>query len=529
MSRPLQRIFRRSTQPTGVAKIGSSHPRNRWVIFFVAWAALSLMSAAWSIATPISGAPDEPAHIIKAASVVRGEFIGKNSNIGQQVHVPAYIAFTQAQTCFAYDPRATANCSPVITGDEWKAVTSATSAGLYNPTYYMLVGWPSLIDHNSSGIYYMRIASGIVSSAFLAATLMMIYTWRRRMLPVLGFAVAATPMVFFLNGVVNPNSLETAGTLAAFVGVMSIVRSPVRRLLLERSVIVLISAAIAVNTRGLSPLWVGVAVLTPFILASRGQIRELARQTAIRAAVIGVALATAAALVWIVLSNSLGAGLTATSDTATGLGVGASPLRGFAQIFAGTYDYGQGVVGVFGWLDTPAPSAVFFTWAALIGSLALLSFVSLRGKAQTLSLTLMSGLLLLPPVIQAIYVHGGGIVWQGRYALPLYVCVAVGLAALLADRIPRIDRTVQKRLVGLVVVLWAVAQIYAFAFALKRYGVGASGQSWKRLLTDPDWSPPGGTILSLALCLVTFILGAVLLHRLAVTTLSTKSSASLHD
>ena len=490
--------------------------RSHWMIFGLAWLVIFLMSATWAIATPIGGAPDEPAHLIKAASVARGLFLGTTTANGQLVHVPAYVAYTPAQTCYARNEQVTAACSAPLKGDPGTIVDSVTTAGLYNPLYYMLVGWPTLLVHNDVGIYLMRLASALLSSLFLAAALMMISTWKRQLLPLLGFAVATTPMVFFLNGVVNPNSVETTATLAVFVGVISMIRSPKPGLTLQRSMIVLVSAAVAVNMRGLSPLWVAIALLAPFILTSREQIATISRSTAVRAAVIGVLVATAAAMYWTVISNSLGAGINDPNHSIAVPGVGGSPIRGFAQIFVGTFDYGQGLVGVFGWLDTPAPAAVFFTWSALIGGLVLASVVALRGRALILALVLTGGLVLLPALTQAAYITGGGIIWQGRYALPLFVCVMVGLATLLSDRMTAVETRGKNRLVWLVLSGWTLAQVFALAFTLKRYGVGAVGTSWKRFLLTPEWSPPGGTILGLVACVVIFIGGSYLFGRLAL-------------
>lgn len=499
----------------------------RWRVFVVAWVLLSSLAVCWSIATPISGAPDEPAHIIKAAAVARGELTGKPSSTGQIVHVPRYIAYTPALTCYAFHPQVLPTCSAALTGDQWKTVTSTTTAGLYNPTYYALVGWPSLIFHDASGVYAMRIVSGLISSLFLAVTLMMIWTWKRRWLSVLGFAAATTPMVFFLNGVVNPNSLETTATLAAFTAVLSIVRSPHPRLLTERAAIATVSAAVAVNMRGLSPLWVAIAVLAPFLLASWSETRVLAKKLEVRVAVTVIAIATVAAVVWIALSNSLAAGLTAPQTAVSGLGVGASPLRGFEEIFIGTFDYGQGIVGEFGWLDTPAPTPVFFVWSALIAALFVAGVVFLRGRSLVFALTLIGGIILLPPLTQAIYITGGGIIWQGRYALPLFVCVVVGLAKLLAEQMPELTGSAHRRLVGAVLTAWGLAQFYSFAVALKRYAVGASATSWKKLLVDPTWSPPGGTILVLSATAVAVVATTIMLKQLARDSATETQTAGL--
>jgi hypothetical protein len=493
---------------------------SRWRVFFIAWVVISALSATWAISTPISAAPDEPAHLVKAASVARGEFVGVSdgSPDGQKVTVPAYVAYSYAQTCYARNEQVTANCSPAETGDVGAMVESRTTAGLYNPVYYLLVGWPSLIFHNATGIYAMRIVSGILASLFLAVALMLISTWRRRRIPTLGFAVAATPMVFFMNGVVNPNSLETTATLAAFTGVLTIVTQKSAPLFVERTVLVIVSAALAVNARGLSPLWVAFALLAPFLLASWPDIRELARRRVIQIGFGVIVVAAIAAVGWILYSEVAGAGSGGQSLAyQEESGVGSSPLRGFEQILIGTFDFGQGMIGVFGWLDTAAPSVVFFVWSAFIAVIFAVAIIALRRRALLFSIVLTAALVLLPAVLQAIYIHTGGIVWQGRYGLPLLVCVIVGWAAVISDRFPDVPRAMATRFTVLVLVAWGAAQAYAAAFALKRYSVGAFGTAapWTKVIRSPLWNPPGGTVLALALIALTVAALAVFLYRIA--------------
>ena len=73
------------------------------VAFFTAWIALSLMSIAWAFASPLGSGPDEPAHLIKAASVVRGELVGPQGDTGNIVDVPAAVAWTATQDCYRFD------------------------------------------------------------------------------------------------------------------------------------------------------------------------------------------------------------------------------------------------------------------------------------------------------------------------------------------------------------------------------------------------------------------------------------------
>ena len=479
--------------------------------FGIAWLVLSLLAALWAIATPIGAAPDEPAHLIKAASVVRGQLVGEHGANGQVVQVPKYIAFTPAQTCYAFDGNITADCVPGVTGDPTEIVDSSTTAGLYNPLYYAIVGWPSLIAADSSGIYAMRLVSGVVTSAFLAAGFWLIAGWRRRVIPILGYLTAVTPMVLFLNGTVNPNALEIGATLAAFVGVLTVVREPddTRRVV---PIIVLVSAAIAANMRGLSLLWLAIALLSPFLLVGLDRIRDLLRVRWVLIALIGTAAAAIAALIWVLGSNSLGSAISDPEPVTNAPGVGTSPILGFAWTISSTFLYGQELVGLFGWLDTPAPAYVYFTWSALVGGLLLGAFVLLRGRVLALVLGLTALVIVLPAVVQGIYIEDGGVVWQGRYILPLFVCLVIAAAAALGDVI-ELPGSSATRLLWIVLGAWVLAQWLAFTWALKRYSAGLDS-GWLEILS-PRWQPPGTTVgLTLGFALLLGAGGAALILAL---------------
>jgi hypothetical protein len=465
-------------------------------VFILSWVLFALISAAWSIATPLGASPDEPAHLIKAASVARGKFIGTPTPIGEVVRVPAYAA--DELTCFAFHADITAACAKPMAGDPGRLVNAATTAGFYNPVYYLLVGWPSLIAHGTGGIFAMRIVSGILVSLFLALSLTLIARWRRPALPLIGFAAAVTPMTLFLAGTVNPNSLEIAATLTAFVGVLTIAREQASTRFAAVSAIVFVSASIAANMRGLSLLWLAFALFSPFVLVSRRRIAELLNVRAVRRAIAGTAVAAVFAAIWLVATNSLGASVaglgSATQSVSAVPGTGSSPANGFVWTLSETLDYAHGIVGSFGWLDTPAPNLVDFIWSLLAGGLLLFGLILFRRRSMLLAAILLAAVLLLPAVLQAIYIHAGGVIWQGRYILPLFVCLMVALGSGLGQRI-RLPRPVQAKLVSVVLVLWGVAQVASFATVLKRYAIGLNS-GWLTIL-HPEWSPPGGVIVSL--------------------------------
>ncbi len=471
-----------------------------WRPFLIVWALLAALSVCWSFTTPISASPDEPAHLVRAASVARGEWVGMPSPAGNVVTVPRYIANSQRETCFAFHPELSAGCVTPNPGGPGESVRATTTAGLYNPLYYLAVGWPSLLFHDDAGIYVMRVVSGILTTLFAALAFAVLWTLPRRLLTILGFAAAMTPALLFLSGSVNPSGLEATTVLALFAATLAIVLDPDSSArpgrLPGRAAIVAVAGAVAVNTRGLSPLWVLAAIAVPLILADRTLLRGVfsRRATWITVAVLG--LATAGAFAWTLGSNSLLNAVNHPEATSQHFpGIGTNPLSGFWITLTRTVEYAHGVIGLFGWLDTPAPPEVFFVWATLIGALLLAASSVLRGRRLVFALVLLLAYVLLPPIVQGAYITGGGIIWQGRYAIPLFLCLVVGVSAVLDTALRlRAGLAWWHRLSAIAVVALAASHLYAFENTLRRYAVGAEGSLKVMLVGTPPWSPPGGVL-----------------------------------
>lgn len=479
--------------------------------FLVSWALLTALCLCWGFATPISGSPDEPAHIVRAASVVRGEWVGPASSTGNIVTVPAYIARTQAVTCFAFNPAVDADCGIAEPADPDADVRSTTTAGLYNPLYYLAVGWPTLLLHDTSGIYAMRAISALLTALFLAFAFAITTTLPQRRLAILSYALALTPMMLFLGGTVNPNSLEAAATLAVFVGMLSIALDPRAARLPADLVVVAAGIAVGVNARGLSPLWLVVALAAPLVLIPRVRLLALLRRRATLIAMAVSALFVIGALAWTLGSNSLANAIVKPEEALHFPGVGASPLTGFYRVITGTVGYGQGLIGLFGWLDTPAPDVVVYAYGAGIAALVVTALLVLRGRRLLALVVLLAAFLLFPAIVQAVYIHGGGLIWQGRYNLPLFLCLIVGAAALLGQRADLITATAFRRLILLVSVVAVGSQWWAFEATLRRYSVGGNGTLRLFLFGGAPWSPPGGNLLWLVLTGVLLVTSAALL------------------
>ena len=485
-------------------------------VLLISWAVLIVGSVLWALATPISGSPDEPAHLVKAASVVRGEFVGTATEHGHEVTVPMYVAWTHAWTCFAFNEDQPANCVPPMPGDPSDLTTSVTMAGLYNPVYYLAVGWPSLLFGDDTGIYAMRFVSSVLTTFFLAASIALIAGWRRPVLPLVGVIAFATPTLMWLTSAVNPNALEATTALAVITSMYTLLREkPGSRWAV---VLVTIAAAIGVTARGLSPLWIAIALFAPLFLVPFSEaVRFFKRRDVLIGAGV-IAVATLASVGWTLASNSLTSGATDPDIQIIYPGAGSSPISGFFHILVRTFEFNQQMIGMFGWMDTWAPVAVFFVYVTLIGALLAAALIVLRGRALVHVIVLAAALVLLPAIVQAAYVTAGGYIWQGRYNLPLFALLMLAAATMLADRWTLPDRTTVQRGVWLLVAAIAAAHVVSFVFMLKRFAVGTAA-SWGAFAQNPAWVPPLGTVgLSAAfalLCVGAAALGGIGLLRSA--------------
>lgn len=489
----------------------SDGARRRRAVFGATWLLASLLGILWALATPVGASPDEPAHLVKAASVARGQLIGEPSSHGHIVQVPKYVAATHNVVCIVFQPNVSADCIESTPDDPSALFDTTTTAGLYNPLYYFIVGWPSLLFGDVSGIYAMRIVSAIATTLFLAiAVRFALEVGRRPALVLAAVGIAATPTLLFLTGAVNPNALEVTATLATFTGMLAIVQRTRTHGALTGSltgplIATAVSAAVGAQMRGLSPLWIAVALATPLILLRWTELRGLLTRRSVWVMIIAVMAAAAAAALWTVGSSSLTSSLGDEAHFQQYPGVGTSPFAGFAVMLIDTFNYGTQMIASFGWLDTTAPQAVYFVWSALIGALTLLAVAVLRGRHLVFAVALTLALLLLPPLAQAAYVTEGGYIWQGRYTLPLFVIAVVGIAVVITERVAKATETLEPaRLTGtlrpvfaVVWLGWGLSQVYCFAVALRRNAVGDDG-TWASLVRAPEWSAPGSNALLLA-------------------------------
>ena len=470
---------------------------------------LGTLTTLWALASPIMAVPDEPAHAIKAAAVVRGQLQGQPS--GKQgdpalVQVPQYFAELGLQVCYGFNPGKTADCAPEVNADHRAPTPALTSAGNYNPVYYLAVGVPSRILAGAPALYAMRIVSGLISAVFLAMTFAAARKMKRPQWPLIGCVVALTPMVLFLCGSINPNSLEIATTAALFLNLAVVLENSANLSTVRGSLwAVGLSAAALANTRALSLLWLALAVVVALMMFGWRPFLS-AMKTQLGLAMTALAgLGCAAALGWLLVADSF--------KSLGGIPSAVTPDQAFITMLDRTFSYTEGYIGLMGWLDTPAPKGVQMLWHFAIAAVLLAGLTArLRRSRWSLGLLVVS-IVFLPAILQAQVIQEIGYIWQGRYLLALIALLVIASAVALRDRnfsVTPISRTAGRWALSAVV----AAQFYAFIHTLRRYTVGIFPEhtNWSEMW-DSAWQPPlGWQFLSIAY-LITLTVGAVLTFR----------------
>ena len=494
---------------------GTWTPRRVWLTAFLAFFALS---AAWALASPLSSVPDEPWHMVKAAATVRlqlhGTPITVTTHNGRVTnHVPmtgyrlpaAYSFLTNLHECYFNNGHVTAACAKHLTAQPGTEL-AGTTAGSNNPLYYLAVGWPSLLSRGPLGMYGMRLVSAALSSAMLAGAMVTAFQWsRRRRYPMAAVLAAATPMVLFLNGSVNPNSLEASSAILLWAAILSLLTDPrpelVPRLLTRAGV----ATVALVSVRQLGPAWALVIVVCAALAGQSGALRAVLRHPAVWLWTAVVGVVGLGSIAWTAKFSVLGGGAAVVHPDLT-FSVAAK------HTFSLSVDYLRQMVGFFGWLDVRAPYHLAELW--FLPVLALVAAASAAGKLREVAAlaVLAASVIAIPVLAQGEQAASLGYIWQGRYLLAVAAGLPLLAAAILAKRRPRhewLHRTAT-RLPLAVTASTAVLGFLMFATTLRRYAVGTHGSL---LLIDPAWTPPGTVVGVVLLYLAGAALAALIVLK----------------
>jgi hypothetical protein len=458
-----------AAEPTETAPPSGAAPRRVWWITFGIY---MLLGGMWAIGTPLFSVSDEGSHVVRAAAVARGNPFPGQSNPARGytnfVEVPAIYAKGQfVAECYLNQADTTAGCEERFDGST-KTTIVETTAGTYQPGYYLPVGLPSLAFPNATGVYLMRLVSAALSAVFIASAMSSVWLiGPGRRLVAMAIGIAATPKTLFLMGSVNPNGLEAALGIClwATLAILLLQAAPdqQRRLLLRAAVA---GAALAMVRPG-SVMWVALILGFLAVWAGYKPVLSFVRERTTWLVGGAIAASCVVSMGWILHYGTL--------DQVPGVGPRGQGLRfNITEAFGRTTAYINNAVGVLGPLgyDHRYATIPIYTWYAMLGLIVILALACTDGWRQRLSLVgLGVAVLLLPAVFQLPRADLDGFPWQGRYILALFAGVPI-LAAIQIVRSNLLPDILVKRLSTILLLALVFAQAFCFIWALKRYDAG---------------------------------------------------------
>lgn len=483
--------------------------------FAVAFVLIFGLSASWSLASPLMGVPDEPAHVIKAASVVRGDLRGKLDVGGgpiRLVTVPRGIENFSHYGCFAQNVLVTPQCVPTGSPDKATLVETRTSAANYNPVYYWAVGAPTLVWSDGKAVYAMRLLNALLCSVLLAGAFAAIGSLRLRRWGMTASAVAVTPMVLFLNGAVNPNGLEVAASACVFASLLLLFeKSSERQWHIPVVAVAAISGVLLANAKPLAWMWLAIAVAAAVLLSPPSDVRRMLGRPVFWFGMAVTSVAVACAVAWIIAVNAF--------EGIPFEAAGITPAAGMEIMADRTFDYFKGYVGQFGWLEVSPPLMAYTVWIGLVMAFAISAFALARGRTRLTVALAVIAVIGLPPVLQAQAVESVGIVWQGRYLLAVFVLFLMICGVALDRATGPAHGSIPSGITKGTVIVLGVAAFWTFALTLRRFVTGlATDRLWGQMFSSPSWVPPGGVALTLVLHAALITAACVVIYRNHVET-----------
>ena len=397
-----------------------------------------LLIAAWAVSTPI-GSTDEPSHIVKAVATVRGEFHGRLVPVTrQQIGFPSQwevppvmseyrvpLGFRQPLLPCFFDLTQSPACAQPLPSS-WKPVWALSYVGSFNPTYYAIVGWPSLFLTGDVGVYAMRLCAAAVNAALLGFAGFCLLRSGRGRAGVLALCVAATPMTLFAGSIINPSGMEICAAILAWCAALSLFTAerPGRRDVSVLLIPLTLGLALLSEVRLLGPLWVAVILVAALMVSTKQARAALRRDRRVRGAGAVLLFAIGTALWW---------SLTAPLELFS-LQDSHNDFLAAVRMVADTIPiYLQQMVFLYGWAEAAAPT---LSMILVFATLTVLVVPTLSARRYgRLMLLLLIGMVVLPLAVQGYEMHDLGVQWQGRYQLPY--AVGIPLVAAYAMRLPK--------------------------------------------------------------------------------------------
>jgi hypothetical protein len=433
----------------------------------------------WTIGMPLFASPDEPAHLYKAYGTAHGQATGERlsedlSNI-RRFDVPEEMGQSPGIMCWILQAEVPVSCeTPGRVG------AGESTAAVYPPFWYGVVGGGArLAGQDTSQRAYRAIGAALCAALIATAIAVARRSAAGRTTPLLLLGLA--PMTLFLSGSVNPNGFEVAGFMLLWALCLHSGhdRAPTRL----GGLLVGGVAAMLLLSRFASAIWLlAGAVVIAVALGVAGVRRFLVRPFLVPA--LGI---TGAAVV-VLLAWSRYAGVEAEDPR---LATDASTWDVVQASWERTPEYLRQMIGILGWLDTRLPWFVYVLFA-LVTAIAIAGVLLARApRLLVVTALVAAGVIVVPIAVNVVTARSAGLIWQGRYTLPLFAMLSVlGMLGWQRWLDRRPAETARRVSIGVGIVVascFVVAEVAAFWQMLRRFSVGASGKVW---LDEPlPWRP----------------------------------------
>lgn len=444
---------------------------------------LVAIGIAWAFVVPLRMQADETAHAVNAAAVARGQFVveGHPETFGDMpitahyVEVPeSFDGVQDGAGCMLFAPEKPQACAKPIPADSAGDALVMTSAANYPPLYYFAVGWVTLLLDGSLAWYLMRIITVLLCSALYTVGIRevaKVFGWLRA----LAVLAVVTPTSMSYLGAINPAGMEIASCFALACALVAVAHSSQ---LHSRNVIAVgILAAIAIQTRPSAALWAALVGLAGVGFLSADRWRNLVRFRAFWGAlgIIGVSLV--AMVAWIVVAKP--------NDSVLGYPqpmMKAGAMLDWMNSQRGQYL--QSIIGDFGWNDVIVPTGVAVLVLGVFAVLGLLSQIIGNWQERYISLiaiviTPLTGIILQWRVLDTV-----GLMWQGRYWLPLIVALGVYWCAILFSHASRRWSSISS---VLLLIVFVTAHVWMFGAVVYRYVSGWGSPFTISAFTTVTW------------------------------------------
>ncbi|MGH3714346.1 MAG: DUF2142 domain-containing protein [Micromonosporaceae bacterium] len=472
------------------------HERHRWRTgWWVSCLAFFLIGAGWAFALPVDGTYDESEHLIRAYGAASGQLYAPPAKAarggGAFYDVPRSLLPDNVHCPWKGEQpedKKNASCQHAPPSDTTR-VKTGTTAGRYNPVYYLPVGVPMVLLPNTAGIILARLVSSLLSALLLASAVVVALRLRSRLM-LAAIVLSTTPMVANLNGSINPNGLEIAAGVLLWATLIALLRTPenawgertVRRLLVLGAV----AAALLLTVRALGPVWLAGITVFALVAARPGRLAELLRRRDTRLLVGGVGAVAVYAVVWMLVSGALQAvptrgGSERLEDMVRLMTVGRSSF------------WTDQIVGQFSYGETTLPSWLIVAWYAMAAALVLPAalLAARRDRWILIGIGLASAFALA--LFEVAYYKTLNWAQHGRYVMPLGVGLLL-LAAVVGRYRTALGTDGRIRLLRMVVVGTAPLHLFALALVMTRFQSGPTSP------INPligAWLPPFGPVVPL--------------------------------